>query len=62
MWTASLKRGKSPKECPVHDIKPSDIVVLIMIEFWGMRSTSLLARVRVCISTSSHKFLKIAVF
>ena len=32
----------SPNECPGYDTKQSDDETLVMLEFWGMRSTRLL--------------------
>ena len=44
--TASLQRGKTPttnnNECPGYDTKQSDDEVPVMLELWGMQSTSLL--------------------
>ena len=33
----------SPNECPGHDTKQSDGEAPVMLEFWWMRSTSLLS-------------------
>ena len=39
--TASLQRDKtSPNECPGYDIKPSDGEASVILEFWGMQTTS----------------------
>ena len=40
--TVSLQRGKTPppNECPVYDTKQSDGDVPVMLELWGIRSTS----------------------
>ena len=43
---APLQKGKTPttttNECPENDTKQSDGEVPVMLELWGMRSTSLL--------------------
>ena len=41
--TAPLQWGKTPNECPVHDTKQSDDEVPVMLELWGMQSTSSLS-------------------
>ena len=39
--TISLnRRVRPPNECPRYDTKKSDAVVPVMLELWGMRSTS----------------------
>ena len=39
--TASLQRGKTPpNECPAYDTKQSDGEASVMLELWGMQSTS----------------------
>ena len=41
--TASLQRGKTlPNEWPGYDTKQSDGEAPVMLEIWGMHSTSLL--------------------
>ena len=41
--TASLQRAKAPPNgCPGYDITQSDGEAQVMVEFWGMLSTSLL--------------------
>ena len=38
--TASLQRGKTLNECPGYDTKQSEGEAPVMLEIWGMRSTS----------------------
>ena len=42
MPTASLQRGRTPlpNECPGYDIKKSDGDAQVILEVWGMQSTS----------------------
>ena len=36
-----MQRGKTlHNKCPVYDIKPSDSEAPVMLELWGMQSTS----------------------
>ena len=41
--TASLQRGEAPHDFPEDDTKQSDIQVPVMLELWGMQSTSSLS-------------------